>query len=65
MAGEDRTAKDTRERKEEDDRWREETGTKRGQGRKRAEKSAKLIKNEYSFFRDNRAGTEVKCKCDP
>lgn len=63
MAGEDRTAKDTREGKE-DDRWREETGTKRGQGRKQAEKSAKLIKNEYSFFRDNRAGTKV-CKCDP
>lgn len=30
---------------------------KRGQGTEQAEKSAKLIKNEHSFFSDQRTGS--------
>lgn len=54
-AGEDRTAEDMQDR-EKENRRREDMDKKSGQGRKEAEKSAKLIKNEVSFFSDQRAG---------
>lgn len=56
-AGEDRTAEDTQER-ERENRMREDMYKKRGQGRKEAQTSAKLIKNEVSFFSDQRAGPD-------
>lgn len=39
------------------------TGRESGQGREQEQKSAKLIKNERSFFSEQRAGSEVfKCQ---
>lgn len=59
MAGEDRTVKDMREREKKTNRWRDDADRKRGQGKKQTEDSAKLIKNEYSFFSHQRDGSEV------